>query len=113
MRRRDTDTRADPAKVDRWDAVLRPAEVLTEGGEGRDTSFLIKGENSVVMKGLLHGFEGRIDLIYIDPPFDVGADIAAHISFGSSSSRSSPRSELLKVVAYGDCGRKAGSRTFR
>ena len=40
---------------------------------------LIWGDNKLVMASLLKDFKGRIDLIYIDPPFDVGADaVLAH-----------------------------------
>ena len=35
---------------------------------------LIWGNNKLVMASLLKEFKGKIDLIYIDPPFDVGAD---------------------------------------
>jgi len=35
---------------------------------------LIWGDNKLVIASLLAEFKGRIDLIYIDPPFDVGAD---------------------------------------
>jgi len=35
---------------------------------------LIWGDNKLVMASLLKDFRGKIDLIYIDPPFDVGAD---------------------------------------
>ena len=34
---------------------------------------LIWGDNKLVMASLLKEFKGKIDLIYIDPPFDVGA----------------------------------------
>ena len=36
---------------------------------------LIWGDNKLVMASLLKEFKGKIDLIYIDPPFDVGADL--------------------------------------
>ena len=35
---------------------------------------LIWGDNKLVMASLRKDFRGKIDLIYIDPPFDVGAD---------------------------------------
>ena len=37
-------------------------------------NMLIWGDNKLVMASLLKDFKGKIDLIYIDPPFDVGAD---------------------------------------
>ncbi len=39
---------------------------------------LIWGDNKLVMASLLKNFKGKIDLIYIDPPFDVGADFGEH-----------------------------------
>jgi adenine-specific DNA-methyltransferase len=36
-------------------------------------NFLIEGENRSVLKGLCDtGFAGKIDLVYIDPPFATG-----------------------------------------
>jgi hypothetical protein len=35
---------------------------------------LIWGDNLLVMGSLLEKFAGKIDLIYIDPPFDTGSD---------------------------------------
>ena len=43
---------------------------------------LIWGENAAVMGSLLEQFSGKIDLIYIDPPFDVGADFGIQIQVG-------------------------------
>jgi adenine-specific DNA-methyltransferase len=40
---------------------------------------LIWGDNKLVMASLLKEFRGKIDLIYIDPPFDVGADFTMHL----------------------------------
>jgi adenine-specific DNA-methyltransferase len=39
----------------------------------------IWGDNKLVMASLLKEFRGKIDLIYIDPPFDVGADFTMHL----------------------------------
>ncbi len=37
-------------------------------------NMLIWGDNKLAMASLLEQFRGKVDLIYIDPPFDVGAD---------------------------------------
>src|SRR5919197_3316867 len=37
---------------------------------------LIWGDNLLVMGSLLEKFAGKIDLIYIDPPFATGADVS-------------------------------------
>ncbi|WP_448560910.1 hypothetical protein [Trichothermofontia sp.] len=41
---------------------------------------LIWGDNKLVMASLLQEFKGKIDLIYIDPPFDVGADFTMSVA---------------------------------
>jgi adenine-specific DNA-methyltransferase len=45
---------------------------------------LVWGDNKLVMASLMRSFKGKVDLIYIDPPFDVGADfsMSAKIGFG-------------------------------
>ncbi len=43
---------------------------------------LIWGDNKLVMASLLKEFKGKIDLIYIDPPFDVGADFTMDVPIG-------------------------------
>lgn len=46
-------------------------------------NMLIWGDNKLVMASLLKDFKGKIDLIYIDPPFDVGADLLLSLMPGS------------------------------
>jgi len=43
---------------------------------------LIWGDNLLVMSSLLDKFAGRIDLIYIDPPFATGADFSFSTAIG-------------------------------
>src|ERR1039458_7589830 len=46
---------------------------------GRDTEWrnrLIWGDKKYVLPSLLPEFAGKVDLIYIDPPFDTGADFS-------------------------------------
>ena len=45
-------------------------------------NMLIWGDNKLVMAGLLQDLRGKIDLIYIDPPFDVGADFTMPETWG-------------------------------
>src|SRR5438876_11239980 len=45
---------------------------------------LIWGDNLLVMGALLEKFAGRIDLIYIDPPFATGADFSFSAPIGES-----------------------------
>lgn len=37
---------------------------------------------------LLKDFKGKIDLTYIDPPFDVGADFTMDVPIGNEKQRS-------------------------
>jgi adenine-specific DNA-methyltransferase len=40
---------------------------------------LVWGDNKLVMASLLQEFKGKVDLIYIDPLFDVGADFSMSV----------------------------------
>jgi DNA modification methylase len=61
---------------------------------------LIWGDNALVMSSLLTNFAGKIDLIYIDPPFDSGADFAAFIQVGDVTVEK--EASILEEVAYRD-----------
>src|SRR5712691_7202841 len=52
----------------------------TEGGLEAGHNQLIWGDNRLVMSSLLEEFAGKVKLIYIDPPFDTGADFAYRVS---------------------------------
>ena len=60
-------------------------------------NLLIWGDNKLAMNSLLKDFEGRINLIYIDPPFATGTDFRVPIKIGGGSSK-----ESLEVKAYRD-----------
>jgi adenine-specific DNA-methyltransferase len=61
---------------------------------------LIWGENAAVMGSLLEQFSGKIDLIYIDPPFDVGADFSLDVEIGEDTLTKQP--STIELVAYRD-----------
>ena len=61
---------------------------------------LIWGDNAVVMSSLLANFAGKIDLIYIDPPFEVGADFALDVEIGGEELEKAP--STMEIVAYRD-----------
>jgi very-short-patch-repair endonuclease/DNA modification methylase len=63
---------------------------------------LIWGDNKLVMASLLQEFCGKIDLIYIDPPFDVGADFTMKIQIGDDSDEVQKEQSILEAVAYRD-----------
>jgi DNA modification methylase len=62
-------------------------------------SHLYLGDNLTIMTGLLPEFEGRIDLIYADPPFFTNKKFSARIGRGEDSRK--PR-EWLMADGYHD-----------
>lgn len=63
---------------------------------------LIWGDNKLVMASLLAEFKGKIDLIYIDPPFDVGADFTMNVPIGDEKETIGKDQSALEMVAYRD-----------
>jgi adenine-specific DNA-methyltransferase len=63
---------------------------------------LVWGDNKLVMASLLQEFKGKVDLIYIDPPFDVGADFSMRIPIGDEKETLSKDQSVLEMVAYRD-----------
>ena len=68
---------------------------------------LIWGDNRLILSALTNGplreeieKEGGIKLIYIDPPFDVGADFSMKIEIGDDSFTKQPN--VLEEIAYRD-----------
>jgi len=74
------------------------------GGKKRDDfrNRLIWGDNKLVMASLLKDFKGKIDLIYIDPPFDVGADFTMDVPIGDEKETIGKDQSTLEMVAYRD-----------
>jgi hypothetical protein len=79
------------------------------------TNKLIWGDNKLVLSSLKNGplrkeieKQGGIKLIYIDPPFDVGADFSMDIEIGDDTFTKQPT--VLEELAYRDTwGRGADS----
>ncbi|MCL6613162.1 MAG: site-specific DNA-methyltransferase [Firmicutes bacterium] len=63
---------------------------------------LIWGDNKLVMASLMEEFAGKIDLIYIDPPFDVGADFTMGVPLGDKDDTIEKDQSTLEMVAYRD-----------
>lgn len=87
-----------------------------EGNEG-DTfeagwrNKLIWGDNLLVMGSLLEKFAGKIDLIYIDPPFATGADFSFSAPIGESGESVFKEQSLIEEKAYRDTW-KGGLETY-
>ena len=67
-------------------------------------NLLFQGDNREVLSSLLiAGFRGKIDLIYIDPPFDSGADYVRNVRLrGGSTKLKGEGQTLLEQVQYED-----------
>ena len=63
---------------------------------------LIWGDNLLVMGSLLEKFAGKIDLIYIDPPFATGADFSFTAPIGDSGEEVFKDQSLIEEKAYRD-----------
>ena len=66
------------------------------------TNKLIWGDNLMVMGSLLEKFAGKIDLIYIDPPFATGADFSFNAEVGESAVPMEKEQTILEERAYRD-----------
>ena len=71
------------------------------------TNKLIWGDNKLILSSLKNGplrklieAEGGLKLIYIDPPFDVGADFSMNIEIGEDSFTKKP--SVIEEVAFRD-----------
>ena len=71
------------------------------------TNKLIWGDNKLILSSLKNGplreqieAQGGLKLIYIDPPFDVGADFSMDIEIGGESFTKKPN--ILEEIAYRD-----------
>jgi len=95
-------------KIETIDEPLSRALVqgsLFESGKAhRDDwrNYLIWGDNKLVMASLLKDFKGKIDLVYIDPPFDVGADFTFEVPIGEEDESIRKDQSTLEMVAYRD-----------
>lgn len=65
-------------------------------------NMLIWGDNKLVTASLLRDFRGKVDLIYIDPPFDAGADFSMRVPMGDSTEAVEKEQSTLEMVAYRD-----------
>lgn len=78
--------------------------LFDEGKAHRDDfrNRLVWGDNKLVMGSLLEEFKGAVELIYIDPPFDVGADFTLSVPIGDERDTAGKDQSILEMVAYRD-----------
>ena len=67
---------------------------------------LIWGDNLLVMGSLLEKFAGKIDLIYIDPPFATGADFSFEARIGEDGEETTKKPSTIEEKAYRDTWRR-------
>lgn len=80
-----------------------PAQLKEKYGEADETGWINKifwGDNLQVMSHLLKEYRGKVDLIYIDPPFDSKADYKKKIEVKGKSTISD--SSVFEEKQYGD-----------
>ena len=89
-------------------------DLFDERGRQRKgwTNKLIWGDNKLILSSLKNGSlreeieaEGGFKLIYIDPPFDVGADFSMDIAIGGDTFTKKPN--ILEEIATETLGAKA------
>ncbi len=88
---------------------VRPMSLFDvyEGKEG-DTfeqgwrNKLIWGDNLLVMSSLVEKFAGKVDLIYIDPPFATGTDFSFSAEIGDSGQELLKEQSAIEEKAYRD-----------
>ena len=74
---------------------------------------LIWGDNLLVMGSLLEKFAGKIDLIYIDPPFATGADFSFTAPIGDSNDSVTKEQSAIEEKAYRDTWTQGRSSWFK
>ena len=87
---------------------LIPNAFNNAGGDGNRMNRLIYGDNLLVMQALLAGdastglpsLRGKVDLIYIDPPFDSKADYRTKINLPGTDIQQKPT--VIEQFAYAD-----------
>jgi len=89
-----------------WIAAANRQAHLDAEGEGGWTNRLIYGDNLLAMAALLAGDEhtpslrGKVDLIYIDPPFDSKADYRTKVELPGVELEQKPT--VIEQFAYSD-----------
>lgn len=81
--------------------ALNPFEAVEISGEGRGGNLLVNGDNLDIMEFLREnkGLAGKIQMIYIDPPFLTGTDYGTSIKLNTGLAELVP---TIKQRAYND-----------
>ena len=99
----------DEPRAEKPDEANLQLDLFDERGRQRKgwTNKLIWGDNKLILSSLKNGplreeieEQGGLKLIYIDPPFDVGADFSMDIEIGGDTFTKKP--SILEEIAYRD-----------
>jgi len=109
-RHREVDFSGSAMPMQKIETVDEPASRLGQHGlfdakkahSDEFRNMLIWGDNKLIMASLLKEFKGKIDLIYIDPPFDVGADFTMNVPVGDGKDIIGKDQSTLEMIAYRD-----------
>ena len=77
--------------------ILAKAKSFKKHIDGADSSLLLKSDNFIALSALLSNYTGKIDLIYIDPPFNTNQIFTVENERVSTISR-----KKNAIVAYSD-----------
>src|SRR5271166_6137365 len=80
----------------------RNLELFSSGRETEWRNRLIWGDKKYVLPSLLPEFAGKVNLIYIDPPFDTGADFSFTTSIPDSDATFVKEPSVIEQKAYRD-----------
>ena len=110
----------DEPRAERPEDTATQQDLFSTDNRGRQlkgwTNKLIWGDNKLILSSLKNGplreeieRQGGLKLIYIDPPFDVGADFSMDIEIGDETFTKKPN--ILEEIAYRDTWGR-GSNSF-
>jgi DNA modification methylase len=110
----------DEPRAEKPEDTAAQQDLFSTDARGRQlkgwTNKLIWGDNKLILSSLKNGplreeieRQGGLKLIYIDPPFDVGADFSMDIEIGDDTFTKKPN--ILEEIAYRDTWGK-GSDSF-
>lgn len=80
----------------------RNLELFSSSRETEWRNRLIWGDKKYVLASLLPEFAGMVNLVYIDPPFDTGADFSFTAEIPGSEEVFTKEPSLLEQKAYRD-----------
>jgi len=80
----------------------RTLDLFRGGREAEWRNRVIWGDKKYVLPALLEEFAGKIDLIYIDPPFATGTDFSFMARVPDSSETFTKEPSVIEQKAYRD-----------